>query len=83
MTVYAFCGTYILIMNYERLKYNHGIGRLSRNSKDIARAVLMEPDRSYAEIGNRFGVSRQRVGQIARRLDITRRVSISENVSFV
>jgi len=70
-------------MRYDRLKYNHGIGRLSRNSKDIARAVLMEPDRSYDEIGKRFGVSRQRVGQIARRLDITRRVPISENVSFV
>ena len=42
----------------------------------------MEPDRSYDEIGKRFGVSRQRVGQIARRLDITRRESISETVSF-
>jgi len=43
---------------------------------DIARAVLLEPDTSYKSVAKRFGVSRQRVGQIVRRLDVARRKKI-------
>ena len=50
----------------------HGIGRLTGHSKDIARMIMFEPGRSYSEIGKHFGVSGQRVGAIARRLDIAR-----------
>jgi plasmid maintenance system antidote protein VapI len=41
---------------------------------DIARAVLLEPSVSYQDVANRFGVSRQRVGAIVKRMGIQRRV---------
>jgi DNA-directed RNA polymerase sigma subunit (sigma70/sigma32) len=50
----------------------HGIGKLTKPSKDIARMIMFEPERSYADIGKHFGVTRQRVGAIAQRLDIAR-----------
>jgi len=54
----------------------HGRGKVSPRSMDIARAVLLEPDTSYKSVAKRFGVSRQRVGQIVRRLDVARRKKI-------
>ena len=48
----------------------HGRGKMSPRSMDIARAVLLEPDSTYQSVARRFGVSRQRVGQIVRRLDV-------------
>lgn len=54
----------------------HGRGKMSPRSMDIARAVLLEPDTSYKSVAKRFGVSRQRVGQIVRRLDVARRKKI-------
>ena len=59
-------------MRYADIIHTHGIGKLTRPSKDIARMIMFEPGRSYSEIGKHFGVSRQRVGAIARRLDIAR-----------
>ena len=55
---------------------HHGRGKMSPRSMDIARAVLLEPDTSYKSVAKRFGVSRQRVGQIVRRLDVARRKKI-------
>jgi Mor family transcriptional regulator len=51
----------------------HGRGKVSGRSMDIARTVLMEPGSSYASVANRYGVSRQRVGQIVRRMGVARR----------
>ena len=50
----------------------HGRGKMSPLAMDIARAVLLEPDSTYQSVAKRFGVSRQRVGQIVRRLDVAR-----------
>ena len=50
----------------------HGRGKMSPRSMDIARAVLMEPDSTYQSVAERFGITRQRVGQIVRRLDVAR-----------
>jgi uncharacterized protein YdbL (DUF1318 family) len=47
-------------------------GGMSYQSKDIARVVLTEPRESYQKIADRFGMSRQRVGQIAQKLGIAR-----------
>tara|TARA_R100000306_G_C4318216_1_gene113725 strand:+ start:191 stop:409 length:219 start_codon:yes stop_codon:yes gene_type:complete len=57
---------------YTRIVDMHGFGRVTRRTKDIARAIVMEPEMSYGDLAERFGVSRQRVGQIARRLDVSR-----------
>jgi hypothetical protein len=51
-----------------------GRGNLTGKSMDIARAVLLEPSVSYQDVANRFGVSRQRVGAIVKRMGIQRRV---------
>jgi uncharacterized protein YerC len=61
-------------MDYSALVTTHGIGRIERRSKDIARAIILHPDRTYQDIANEYGITRQRVGMIARRLDIARRV---------
>ena len=61
-------------MDYNALVTTHGIGRIERRSKDIARAIILHPDRTYQNIANEYGITRQRVGMIARRLDIARRV---------
>jgi hypothetical protein len=45
---------------------------MSGKSVDIARTVLMEPEVSYTKVGMRFGVTRQRVGQIAIRMGVGR-----------
>jgi len=45
---------------------------MSPRSMDIARAVLLEPDSTYQSVAKRFGITRQRVGQIVRRLDVAR-----------
>jgi DNA-binding MarR family transcriptional regulator len=77
LTISGLCGTFAGIMSkYAALKDRHGIGNMSRSSKDIARAVLLSPDRSYEDIAEEFGVTRQRVGQIVRRLDIQRKAVI-------
>ena len=59
-----------------KLVGQHGRGKMAPRSMDIARAVLLEPDTSYKSVAKRFGVSRQRVGQIVRRLDVARRKKI-------
>jgi hypothetical protein len=60
------------VVHYADLARIHGMGRIHRSSKDIARMIMLEPERTYLEIGNHFGVTKQRVGAIARRLDIAR-----------
>lgn len=50
-----------------------GKGRLTGRSMDIARLVLLEPELSYQSVAGRFGVSRQRVGAIVRRMGVARR----------
>jgi uncharacterized protein YerC len=64
---------YVWAMDYSELISAHGIGRLQRRSKDIARAIILNPDRTYQDIADEHGITRQRVGMIARRLDIARR----------
>lgn len=77
LTISGLCGTFAGIMSkYAALKDRHGMGNMARSSKDIARAVLLSPDRSYADIAREHGVTRQRVGQIVRRLDIPRKAVI-------
>ena len=56
-----------------------GRGRMSGKSVDIARTVLMEPGSSYTKVGMRFGVTRQRVGQIAIRMGVGRIKRIHES----
>ena len=56
---------------------NHGRGQVTPRSMDIARAVLLEPGSTYQSVADRFGVTRQRVGQIVRRLDVARRKRIN------
>ena len=55
----------------------HGRGMVTPRSMDIARAVLLEPGSTYQSVADRFGVTRQRVGQIVRRLDVARRKRIN------
>jgi|TARA_R100000306_G_scaffold60681_1_gene61284 DNA-directed RNA polymerase sigma subunit (sigma70/sigma32) len=57
---------------YRKNKERHGLGKVSRHTKDIARMLIMQPGKTYQEVGDRFGVSRQRVGQVAVRMDIKR-----------
>jgi hypothetical protein len=56
-----------------------GRGGMTGKSVDIARTVLMEPGSSYTEVGMRFGVTRQRVGQIAIRMGVGRVKRIHES----
>jgi len=49
-----------------------GRGKMTGRSLDIARTILMEPGLSYKDVGTRFGVSKQRVGQIVTRLGVQR-----------
>jgi hypothetical protein len=48
-------------------------------SIDIARAVLMSPEKSYQDVGDRFGVTRQRVGAIVRRMGVARRMRLQQD----
>lgn len=59
-------------MKYSSYIESHGLGRMSHRSKSIALEILTYPDRTYDDIAEKHGVSRQRIGQIARRLDIGR-----------
>lgn len=59
-------------MKYSSYVQTHGLGRLSHRSKSIALEILTHPNKTYDEIAAEHGVSRQRIGQIARRLDIGR-----------
>jgi DNA-binding CsgD family transcriptional regulator len=56
----------------QRYRKYKGRGKMSARSLDVARTVLMNPELSYASIANRFGISRQRVGQIVRRMNVAR-----------
>jgi len=51
---------------------HEGRGRVSSRSLDIARSVVMNPELSYRDVAKRFGVSRQRVGQIVRRMNVSK-----------
>tara|TARA_R100000306_G_scaffold58398_1_gene56877 strand:- start:779 stop:943 length:165 start_codon:yes stop_codon:yes gene_type:complete len=46
---------------------------MDSKSLDIARTVLASPDMSYRAVGDQFGVTRQRVGAIVRRMGVARR----------
>ena len=59
-------------MKYSSYVQTHGLGRLSHRSKSIALEILTHPNKTYDDIAAGHGVSRQRIGQIARRLDIGR-----------
>ena len=54
------------------LQNRHGLGNMTEASQDIALEILTMPGKSYQDIAGMHGVSRQRVGQIARRLDVSR-----------
>lgn len=67
-----------------RFTDRHGLGNMTEDSQDIAMEILTMPGKSYQDIAGKHGVSRQRVGQIARRLDIgrrTRQMAGDEDVS--
>jgi uncharacterized protein YdbL (DUF1318 family) len=49
------------------------VGKISARTLDIGRAIALEPDSTYEDIAFRFGVSRQRIGQIAKRFSVGRR----------
>ena len=49
------------------------IGKISARTLDIGRAIAAEPDSTYEELAFRFGVSRQRIGQIAKRFAVGRK----------
>ena len=59
-------------MKYSSYVQTHGLGRMSHKSKAIALEILTDKDKTYDDIAAGHGVSRQRIGQIARRLDIGR-----------
>ncbi len=59
-------------MKYSSYVQSHGLGRMSHKSKSIAMEILTDKDKTYDDIAAKHGVSRQRIGQIARRLDIGR-----------
>lgn len=61
------------IEGYDRYTKHSGTGRVTKRSRDIGRTILLQPDMTYEEVGGMFGVSRQRVGQIARRLRVNRK----------
>lgn len=57
------------------------VGKITPRTRDIGRIILSEPDSTYEDIAFRFGVSRQRIGQIAKRFSVDRRrVGVSWNV---
>ena len=67
-----------------RFTDKHRLGNMTEDSQDIAMEILTMPGKSYQDIAGKHGVSRQRVGQIARRLDIgrkTRQMVGDEDVS--
>ena len=53
-----------------------GRGRVTGRSMNIARAVLLDKA-SYSDVARRYGVSKQRVGQIVRRMGIARKVDLN------
>jgi DNA-binding MarR family transcriptional regulator len=57
-----------------------GRGRMTPRSLDIARSVVMNPGVSYIDIARDFGVTKQRVGQIVRRMNVarTRKIGIDD-----
>ena len=59
-------------MKYSSYVQTHGLGRMSHKSKAIALEILTDTGKTYDDIAAEHGVSRQRIGQIARRLDIGR-----------
>ena len=61
------------IDGYDRYTKYNGTGKVTKKSRDIGRAIVLQPDLTYEAVGGMFGVSRQRVGQIARRLHIARK----------
>jgi DNA-binding Lrp family transcriptional regulator len=62
-----------LATRYTSRYVNHqGRGRVSARSLDIARSVVMNPKLSYSDVAKQFGVSRQRVGQIVRRMNVSK-----------
>ena len=62
-------------MKYELLS---GRGRMTGRSMDIARTILMQPELSYRDVAKKFNISRQRVGQIVRRLGVARKRKLYE-----
>jgi len=53
-----------------------GRGKMSGRSMNIARAVLFDKA-SYSEVAKKYGISKQRVGQIVRRMGIARKVDLN------
>ena len=57
------------------------VSKISARTLDIGRTIALEPNSTYEDIAFRFGVSRQRIGQIAKRFSVDRRrVGVSWNV---
>lgn len=85
LTQPATCGTlsfqwgdYRYVETSYSIKYTGrtGRGRVTGRSMNIARAVLLDKA-SYSEVARRYGVSKQRVGQIVRRMGIARKVDLN------
>ena len=83
------CGTQIdnfVILRYSQLQMSYsnvsntdrveGLGNISPRTIDIGRIIQSEPGTTYEEIADRYGVSRQRIGQIAKRFAVNRNRSI-------
>ena len=80
------CGTQIDnfgILRYSQLQMSYsnvsntgrveGLGNISPRTIDIGRIIQSEPGSTYEEIAERYGVSRQRIGQIAKRFAVDRK----------
>jgi len=60
----------LTMTKYWRLEKIMGPGNLTDRSLEIARALSENPRPTYSALASRFGVTRQRVGQIALRTGV-------------
>ena len=58
----------LTMTRYWRLPHIIGNGRLSDRSIEIAEALNSEPRPTYSQLAEKFGITKQRVGQIALRM---------------
>jgi DNA-directed RNA polymerase sigma subunit (sigma70/sigma32) len=55
---------------YWRLEKIMGLGNLTDRSLEIVEALGVDPRPTYSQLAKRFGVTKQRVGQIALRAGV-------------
>jgi DNA-binding Lrp family transcriptional regulator len=59
--------------NTKALNLFGNTGKMTSQSLDIAHIVLRNPHISYQAMADQYGISRQRVGQIVRKMGVARR----------